>query len=413
MDLDFLENLSLHEKNVAPLLSISEMEDMESRLEKDEEEEGKEGKETPSYKDNSGLVPFTNEDNEDLDNNEGDEPSKKEENKTKPTPGQIKKYAAIIKALEEKTGEKFEDFNEEDFEDTPESFLDLLENWNFKKASNMLEDHIKENLSPLQQKFVELVDQGVSESAAADIVKNIKAISDVTPERLDESEDLAKGVYAQFLRLTTAFSDSKIKKEVDRLEELGTIIEEAKDVLPDVTTMIKARERQEVEAIKQREEQSKKLSERQMAELQEYINNTEEVGGIKLNKKLKDNWMKEYQLVPTEQGNKVNPVFQNRANNPQEFDALFRLYNAMGLFKWDARSKKYSPDFSAIKSLGKKDAISDLERAVTYEKNKNLNNSGFGLESTEVPEKDEMIKRLKEIKDFESKKKSNTIDFNI
>jgi hypothetical protein len=48
---------------------------------------------------------------------------------------------------------------------------------------------------------------------AADIVKNIKAISEVTPDRLDESEDLSKQVYAQFLRLTTAFSDSKIKKE--------------------------------------------------------------------------------------------------------------------------------------------------------------------------------------------------------
>jgi hypothetical protein len=69
-----------------------------------------------------------------------------------------------------------------------------------------------------------------------------------------------------------------------------------------------------------------------MAALQDYINSTEEVGGIKLSK-LKDNWMKEYQLVDTEDGSKVNPVFQNRANNPQEFDALFRLYNSLGLFK--------------------------------------------------------------------------------
>jgi hypothetical protein len=45
----------------------------------------------------------------------------------------------------------------------------------------------------------------------------------------------------------------KLRKN-DRLDELGTIQEEAKDVLPDVVNMIKAREKQELDSVKQREE---------------------------------------------------------------------------------------------------------------------------------------------------------------
>lgn len=410
MDLDFLANLSLNEKPVAPLLSMDEMDALGGSHEEEEEEEGK----APvSQTDNSGLLPFNNDEEiEEEDSSEGS-PSKTEpKEKTKTI--SAKKYAAIIKALEEKSGQKFEDFNEEEFDDTPEAFLDLLDNWTLKKASGMLDDHIKENLTPLQQKYVELVDQGVHESTAADIVKNIKAISEVTPDRLDESEDLSKQVYAQFLRLTTAFSDSKIKKEVDRLDELGTIQEEAKDVLPDVVNMIKAREKQELDSVKQREEFQRIQTQKQMAALQDYINSTEEVGGIKLSKKLKDNWMKEYQLVDTEDGSKVNPVFQNRANNPQEFDALFRLYNALGLFKWDGRSKRYAPDFSAIKSLGKRDALSDLDKAISAERTKSLNNSGFAMESENNPDKDVMLERLKEIGNYnKSKESTSTFNFNV
>lgn len=410
MDLEFLESLSLNEKPVTPLLSMDEMEAMGG--DHDEEEEGKEGAKTPvSQTDGSGLLPFDNDaEVEDDDSGSTIKPETKEKTKTI----SAKKYAAIIKALEEKSGEKFEDFNEEDFDDTPESFLDLLDNWTLKKASGMLDEHIKENLTPLQQKYVELVDQGVHESTAADIVKNIKAISEVTPDKLDESEDLSKQVYAQFLRLTTAFSDSKIKKEVDRLDELGTIQEEAKDVLPDVVNMIKAREKQELDSVKQREEFQRIQNQKQMAALQDYISTTEEVGGIKLSKKLKDNWMKEYQLVEAEDGSKVNPVFQNRANNPQEFDALFRLYNALGLFKWDGRSKRYAPDFSAIKSLGKRDAISDLDKAVSAERTKSLNNSGFAMENENNPDKDVMLERLKEIGNYNKSKESNsTYNFNV
>ena len=75
MDLDFLANLSLNEKPVAPLLSMDEMDALGGSHEEEEEEEGK----APvSQTDNSGLLPFNNDEEiEEEDSSEGS-PSKTE-----------------------------------------------------------------------------------------------------------------------------------------------------------------------------------------------------------------------------------------------------------------------------------------------------------------------------------------------
>lgn len=91
---------------------------------------------------------------------------------------------------------------------------------------------------------------------------------------------------------------------------------------------------------------------------------TEEIGGIKLTPKMKERWMKEYGVVKTEEGKTLNPILATREMDPNKFDALLRLYHTMGLFKYDRRKNDFVPDFSAIKSLGKNEAISELHRAV-------------------------------------------------
>ena len=107
--------------------------------------------------------------------------------------------------------------------------------------------------------------------------------------------------------------------------------------------------------------------------------------------------MKEYGLVQTEDGRQLNPILATRELDPNKFDALLRLYHTMGLFKFDRRKNDFVPDFSAIKSLGKNEAISELHKAVETDnlvrRTGSFNNSDIDFDV----EKDDHKKRWAEL----------------
>jgi hypothetical protein len=290
-----------------------------------------------------------------------------------------KKYAAIIKALHEKTG-AFEGFNEEEFEDSPESFLDYLDEYATKNAEAMASDYIERNLTPLQQKFVDMVENGVSEDSAAQIVKGYKLAQGINEDVLIENPDKAKQLYAEYLRYTTSFSEEKIQKEVQKKEDLGTLTDDALESLPEFKELLANAEREAQAELAQNEYKRREFQKRQADDLKNYLEGTDEIAGIKLNKKMKDNWMREYSIVETQDGKKVNPILATRDVDPNKFDALLRLYHTMGLFKYDARKRDFVPDFTAIKSLGKTEAINELHRAVESD-NVRRRTSGYSSDS--------------------------------
>ena len=381
MALDLFNSLKVEEQ---PLMSLSEVETTSgtSTVSSDEDDSGT-GDSSQATPNSGDLMPITDM----SDTDDGGEPSKAksdESNTSSSKPNSSsqsssKKYAAIIKALHEKTG-AFEGFDEEEFEDSPESFLDYLDEYATKNAEAMASDYIEKNLTSLQQKFVDMVENGISEESAAQIVKGYKLAQGINEDVLVENPDKAKQLYAEYLRYTTTFSEEKIQREVQKKEDLGTLTDDALESLPEFKQLLANAEREAQAELAQNEFKRREFQKRQADELKNYLEGTDEIAGIKLNKKMKDNWMREYSIVETQDGKKVNPILATRDVDPNKFDALLRLYHTMGLFKYDARKRDFVPDFTAIKSLGKTEAINELHRAVESD-NVRRRTSGYSSDS--------------------------------
>lgn len=396
--MDFLQGLQINE--VTPLMSITDVEKAGQSFSNKENEDKENLSELEKTKElentnSGGLMPITGL----VETINEEEVRKKEIEKTTPT----SEYLALLKEIQEKTGE-LEDFTPDEFKGDKDEFIEILESIVYKNAEEKANEYIKENLPADYQKYLELVDSGVSEQDSADLIKNLKSISNITSEKLDESEDLAKSTYAQYLKLTSSWNDNKIKKEVERLTELGTIIEEAKESLPELTQIITNRETYLKAEAKKAEEAERIKKEKEIKQTKEFLENTEEIAGIKFNKKMKDNWIKQYTPVKTPDGQLTTPLGLKQSYNPQEFLALVNFYDSIGLFKYDNKSKKFNPDFSFLKSLGTKEAVNQLSSALTAEKNKAISKTGYSGDQDEVKQ-EELIKRFEQIQQTWEKQK--------
>jgi hypothetical protein len=289
--------------------------------------------------------------------------------------------ATTLKALYEKEGLEF---NEEEFDGTIESYLTLQEDLSDRKAQVKLDSHIQNNLNPLNKKFIELVDNGVSVEDAADLMKSLKTISQINKDDISSDLELAEKIQKEYLRNTTNFSPEKIEKEIKKSKEAGVLMAEAEsnyDELVEVVSNYEAQLKQEV--VKNTQAQQAK-AQKQLQDLQDFIDSTEEIGGIKLSKKLKESWTKEYQTVEAN-GQKVNPIFATRQKDEAKFDALLRFYHTIGLFKYDTRKKDFIPDLSVLKNVGKADVIKELEAAISNNNQKGINRS-LATSSTDTME---------------------------
>lgn len=309
-----------------------------------------------------------------------------EENKTESAaPKKVEENTNVLsktlKALYEKEGLEF---NEEDFDGTIESYLSLQEDLSDKKAQVKLDSHIQNNLNPLNKKFIELVDSGVPVEDAADLMKSLKTITEINKNDISSDLELAEKIQKEYLRNTTNFSPEKIEKEIRKSKEAGVLMEEAESNYDELVSVVTEYETQLKQEVAKQTQAQQAQAQKQAQELQDFIESTEEIGGIKLSKKLKESWLKEYQTVEAG-GQKVNPIFATRQKDETKFDALLRFYHTIGLFKYDARKKDFIPDLSVLKNVGKADVIKELEAAISNNNQKSINKS-FATTSTDTME---------------------------
>jgi len=232
-----------------------------------------------------------------------------EEPKTKPTKATESNdvLSTTLKALYEKEGLEF---NPEDFDGTIESYLSLQEDLSDRKAQVKLDSHIQNNLNPLNKKFIELVDNGVSVEDAADLMKSLKTISQINKDDISSDLELAEKIQKEYLRNTTNFSPEKIEKEIKKSKEAGVLMEEAESNYDELVEVVYNYEAQLKQEVAKQGQYQQAQAQKQLQDLQDFIESTEEIGGIKLSKKLKESWTKEYQTVEAN-GQKVNPLWMN------------------------------------------------------------------------------------------------------
>jgi hypothetical protein len=263
------------------------------------------------------------------------------------------------------------------------------------ERDEQIETYKNQFLTPLQKKFADLVEKGVTPEDAGTLMISHKNIEGITEDSIYEDKTKAKALYQEYLKKTTKFSEAKIQKEIEMKDELGTLEDDAKEVLSELKSILKSEEDALVQTQKEKEIYEIQSQKAKIQQLQEYLDTTENIGGFSLTKPLKEKWKKEYSLIEVEtpEGKmKVQPVQAARLNNPSEFDALMRLYNTLGLFKYDARKKSFSPDFSALKALGAKETISEFEKAVASSSERARQKGGAAIQYDDDSKQNEIDK---------------------
>lgn len=261
--------------------------------------------------------------------------------------------------LDEETG-LMADVEEDEITD-PKVFTQKLIQKLEDKAENMVDDYIKNNLSPTQQLFNELVEGGVSVENAATISKLHKEINGLDSDSILTAEDnsIAEKVAKTYYRLKTQMSDEEIDAEIKLKVQSGTIRDFASKnlskVSQDLNNIIENEQDKANKANLANEYKIKEANE----SLQNFIK-SKEIGEVKITKEIRDRWTKEFQ----KNNEGLTPLDKTVKNNPVKFNALLRFYHSMGLFNVDSTTGEFNPDFGLIKSLAGKDTNKLFENAV-------------------------------------------------
>lgn len=210
--------------------------------------------------------------------------------------------------------------------------------------SQEMQKNYSEDKNELEEYF-KLKDLGVDDELAKKLIYNKGTFDNVTEEELEENEDLRRKILHQNYKNNTSFSESKIKKEIDKTIMAGDDIEEAMEALSEVKNYTAKQIEAEKLRIKEEEKAAKENIINERKSFKELVNNTDEIfEGQKLTKALKDKItaMVLEPSVKLENGQQLNAVWAERMKDPKKFEMLLAYHIATGTFygKTDTLDKK-------------------------------------------------------------------------
>jgi hypothetical protein len=346
-----------------------------------------------SLEPNKGIVPFNFQDDTTTDSQDSD-PKDTVDTGDKPTNSENKDfYKASLKAQADFLGIELD---LENFDGGAKEYHQMMHDI----YSNLMDEELEETkntfFTPFQKRVLDMMQSGVPEDDAIAFFTDVNKIESIDLEEMDDKT--ARDAYKVYLKKTTKFTDTRINEEIEELAELGSLKDKVKKVIPDLKATLKDEERAKSEAAKQQEQLKKDKELQAQRELQEYLDGIEEIGGIKLNKKMKDSFKKQYQLVPNDKGQLVTPLQLKQSKDPVGFNAVINLLDSMGVINWDGRRKQYNVDFKALKAISKSEVFDQVESAINKQRSKEASNGGKTLEDIGYsPEKEDYMKKLLEV----------------
>lgn len=258
-------------------------------------------------------------------------------------------YTTLSEFLKEEGILQFEGLDIKSAEDVKEAMI---------KQAEVIHEEWKEAQPPILKHLMDNWEEGVPLDQLINIKSNQIRYSGVTEDKLAENVDTQKAVYAEYLARTTKFSDAKITKEVQRLEDLDELKDAATEGLTELKALEAANEVELVKQTKVQKEVAKKEQEAYVAKIEDTIKNTKEIiPGIVLSEKEK----KEVQKYMTSavgvnaQGQPISKVQEIQAKDPIKFNMILNYFAAKGMFEGN---------FDKIQTKAKTDAVSKLEEAV-------------------------------------------------
>lgn len=244
---------------------------------------------------------------------------------------------------------------------------------------NLIKNEIESNIEAAKsdldvgyQEYLNMIGKGVPAETAGNLVELKNKFDTIKIEDLSKEEnvEIRRKVMTDYFKLTSSMPDNKIEKIVQSSIDLGDDIDDSKEYLNTLKTLIGEQiSLEETEAAKQRklvEDENR----RSIEALKESINSLNEViPGIPINKQTK-NQMFEAITKPVQdnKGRTTNALWSKRAEDPKFFDERLAYLYATGFFEKD------KPWTKAAQSKTTKE-ISELERAL---KSKNNTESKVG-----------------------------------
>lgn len=270
----------------------------------------------------------------------------------------------------------FTDLNEEELlevikNEGDAAALSYLQNREIERARNELletyEDDVKD--------YLDMLDSGVDPETAKTISKSKSYYDKINTDELEQEdkEDLRKSLMTEYYKLTTRFSDVKIKKEIENKIALGEDIEFAKEALPEIKDYYKQAGEDEKKKLEQQRLDNDKATKQRMEEFNKKIEDLQEVvPGIKLNKGEK-NKIKDIITKPVKEVNGVplNSLWAKRSEDPDKFDTVLATLYHYGVFdgKWDkvvkANKSKAAEEIEKAMKGGSADFKSGFSRTKT------------------------------------------------
>tara|TARA_R110000868_G_scaffold16330_5_gene73519 strand:+ start:1121 stop:2290 length:1170 start_codon:yes stop_codon:yes gene_type:complete len=227
-----------------------------------------------------------------------------------------------------------------------------------KEFTEWQESYKQEAFDPRIKYLQDNLEDGVPFDELINIKSNQIRLDNITPDSLDEegSENLQRVILTQHYKETTSFSESKIKKEVDKKIELGEV-DDVKEALEELKKIEADKEVQLKDATKKQQAEWKKESEKQLADFKAMVYSTKElIPGVELSKKEQDA-IYDSVLKPVKVDGNGQPVYRLQ-------EVLMRDPKNTAHLNWYLEVTKDLTDFSYFDKVYKTKATKEFDKVI-------------------------------------------------
>lgn len=265
----------------------------------------------------------------------------------------------------------------------------------FQAEVDQSKEAIKSDYDDTYQEYLNLVGKGVQKNVAATITDLKDNYSKITVESIedDANEDLRRQIITDYYKMSTKMSDDRIKRFVDKSIDMGDDVDEAKEYLESINTLISDQiTHQENQAVENRRTAEEENT-RQLTVLKENIDSLSEIlPGQRINKQTKNKMYEDIvKPVKDKNGNVTNSLWALRAEDPTFFDLRLAYLKENGFF---VKGKPWDK----IKNIKVTKEANQLEDYLSKKKNTGSRVGSFSTKHEEVTDDvREMIRRTGDI----------------
>lgn len=240
-----------------------------------------------------------------------------------------------------------------DYDGTVDSLVEKVAGYANKIAESKMSGY-----TPEAKKYIELLNNGVGEEEAANIVQAQKNLNDITEDVLNVDEDIQEEVVKAYLK-STGLGDDDIEDQIEYLKDQDKLKSKASNFLGKMKKRLEEEENLRVENAKAQKEEMKKNQEKTLTELKERVFSMKEfIPGMDMSDKMKE---KIFQRITTpakvENGMPISHVGLKRMKDPMQFEITLNILDELGVF--DGK-------FDKLLNAGKKKSVEELTQSIQH-----------------------------------------------